>query len=223
MKVSVIFPHTRTDWLFKRAYESIKAQTHDNFEILHDSLKDSPGMAINRCIDRASGDLLTWSYDDDYDLPNKLEIFAMYAEKYPDIDIFYGGHWAIGIKNNLKIVYIPRSFDFELLKVSGNYISTVATAVRRERLGDIRFRLDYPLTDEYVFWVQCHRKGLKFMRIAVPLCCVTHWSESRTYKYHGEKLDEHKKIQKEFGKDFYSKRSYKYDNPLFNEYLQKIR
>jgi len=210
--MTVIYPSIRNDKMSELAMLSIRHQTLKDMEILEIRDPDiTPGEAANRALDIAKGELVTWAYDDDVLLLSKCEILAMYADKYPDYDVFYSSHIIIDENNKLMAIWSPPIFNIGLFVSMGNFISTITTAVRREKIGDIRFRTDYPLTDEYLFFYDLYQKGLKFKQIGVPLALVREWSGSRTAKYHEEKIQEHERIRMELGEQFYQGRTYRKD------------
>jgi hypothetical protein len=216
--MTVIFPSIREGKISKQSHLSVQYQTLKDIEIIENRDPNlTPGEAANKALDEATGELITWAYDDDVLLLPKCEILAMFADKYLDYDVFYSGHITIDEKNKFTGIWNPPHFDIDYFISTGNFISTIAAAVRREKIGDIRFRLDYSLTDEFIFFYDLYKKGLRFKQIGVPLVLVRNWDDNRTLKFHDEKLKEHERIRAEFGDQFYRKRFYK------KEYLKKAR
>lgn len=192
------------------ADDSIKYQTLKDIEVIKITDPDiSPGEVINIGLDKAQGELITWMYDDDVQMLEKCEILAMYADEYPKCDVFYGGQVIIDEKNKFSTVFTPPQFDIESFITTGNYISSVTTAVRREKIGNVRFRVDYPICDEFIFFYELYQRGARFKRIDVPLVFVRSWLDARTVKNHQAKVREHERMRTEFGDDrFYRNRSY---------------
>jgi len=207
MKVTIIYPSIRNDHYSKLALASIYNQSHRDFELIDDREGPNANMAINRCLDKARGDLITWCYDDDVLFAEKNEIFAMYANRYPNIDIFYCGHVGIDHKNRFLYLWNAPYFEESLFE-HGTLFGTLSVAVRRKSLNGIRFRERYPITGEFVFFYELFKAGCKFLCINVPLVYVRNWKGQNTVEKHEAKKKEHEQIRKEFGSHLYSKCKY---------------
>lgn len=203
--MSIIYPSIRNDWMSAIADDSIKYQTLKDIEVIK---IDDPNLdctqAENMGLDKAKGELITWAMDDDVQLLSKCEILAMYADKYPEYDIFYAGHIRIDEQGNFKNIFLPPPFDIEYFITHGNFVDSFVTTIRRERIGDIRFRADYPYTNEYLFWYELYLKGLQFKRINLPLAMLRQWNGARSSSCLQERYDELLKLRAEFGERFYS-------------------
>jgi len=204
-KMSIIYPSIRDNWMSKLADESVRYQTLKDIEVIKVT---EPGLTTseitNKALDTAQGELITWAYDDDVLLLEKCEILAMYADKYKDFDVFYAGYIGINEKNRFNKISSPPPFNIDFLTNYGNYIDTFSTAVRREKIGDSRFREDYPIMAEYLFWFELYRKGLKFKRISVPLVMYRRWDGAISTKRRKEAHQEIDRLRAEFGKQYYS-------------------
>lgn len=208
MKITTIFPTVRDDDKARKALKSIKNQTLRSHELIMDGGGPTAGAAINRAIDVATGDLITWCYDDDILMEERNQIFSLYAQKYPDVDVFYGGGIYINETGKMLYLWYPPVIDDESLEF-GCVPSTLLSAVRRTAVGDIRFREDYPICDEFVFFYNLYQKGCKFMRIHIPLAFIRVWDGQNTLRKHEAKVAEHKRIQQEYGEKIYSKCKYR--------------
>lgn len=207
MRVSICHPTIHTDKRAEQALMSMEHQTHEDTEIVIDKGGPDVVYAMNRCLKKATGDLITWCYDDDVLMLEKNEILAMYAEKYPDIDVFYTGMVNITKNNKFLNLWSPPAFDKNMFEY-GNVVSTIAAGVRKSAIGDITFRTDYPVCHEFVFFLDLMNKGCKFLCINIPLVFVRVNKQQYSYENHAKKLKEHEKIQEEFGKNLYSRRHY---------------
>ena len=203
--MTIIFPSIRNNWMSKLADESVRYQTLKDIEIIKVTEPNLTTSKItNMALDRARGELITWAYDDDVLLLEKCEILAMYADKYKNFDVFYAGYIGIDKKNRFNKISSPPPFDIEYLTKYGNYIDTFSTAVRREKINGTRFREDYPIMAEYLFWFDLYKKGLKFKRISVPLAMYRRWNGAISTKRRDESRIEIERLRKEFGSQHYS-------------------
>lgn len=220
MKVSIIFPTIRNDKYSEICRETIANQTLKEIEVLEYGKEYTALSGTNHGMKHAKGELITFAYDDDVLLHEKNEILYMYSQLYPDVDIFFTSYIAIDKNSKIKYLVNLQEFEIERFTTGGNYISTLSAAIRRKSVEGMTFREDYPICNEYIFWLECYRRGLKFKYIGVPLVMHRMWGDGTTTRCHEEKLKEHKRIQDEFGKEFYSKRHY---TKQYTEYVKKCK
>lgn len=203
-KMTIIYPSIRNDWMSKLADKSIERQTLKDIEVIKiDDPNISMAEATNIALDKATGELITWAMDDDIQMIEKCEILAMYADKYPEYDIFHAGHLAISKLGSLKRVRWPCDFDIEKFVAGERIVDSFTSAVRREKIGNVRFRGDFPRAQEFIFWYELYYKGLKFKRITLPVAIIREWGGTISSRYKQETLDEIEKARIEFSKGSY--------------------
>jgi len=88
--VSVVIPTIKgREKMLKRAVDSIKNQTYENYEIIVVSEGDNANIARNIGIKKAKGEYIAFLDDDDEWLPTKLEEQMKYIEKFPCVYTYF--------------------------------------------------------------------------------------------------------------------------------------
>ncbi len=208
--VTILFPTIRTDKYYDIAKASIINQTCGNIQLIEDSLpRKNNAYSFNACLEKANGDIITFVYDDDICLQDKCLILKLYADKFPDVGVFYTSQILIDSEGKIGGYLCPPEFEMKHFKEYGNYVSTGTSAIRRSCIGDTRFNPDFPYTHEYLFFYELAQKGVKFKRIDMPTMMVRVHKGQLSAKYHYEKAEEHEKLKQYLDDEkVYSNRRY---------------
>jgi glycosyltransferase involved in cell wall biosynthesis len=107
--------------------------------------------AINKGMQRASGDLIAWLNADDYYLPGALQTIAESYQQHPEAPFYFGNGLRVDeYKSNSKQFFQTGivSFDRPVLIFGLNYILQPATFIRRaslEKVGYLDVNLHYAM------------------------------------------------------------------------------
>lgn len=209
-KVSIIYPSIRKDKYAHIAEQSILRQTLRSIQVIKDSKsRECNADSLNCCLDRVQGDYVTFAYDDDICMLDKTMVLTLYADAFPEYDVFYSSQLMIDEKGRLGGYLNVPDFDMDKFIYFGNFISTATCLVRKSAIGDIRFNRDFPITHEYLFFYELAKKGCQFRRIDVPLAMIRVHKNQMSVLNHDMKLEEHKRLR-EYLNDtrVYSNRKY---------------
>jgi len=115
----------------------------------------------NRLIDEAKGEWILWLDSDDLLVPNILNIYADFIQKYPDVSVFYGDlQWIGDMQNKKKNKSIYSDFykkNKGLLSnlVFGNQLPNPGSCVKKNiyrKYGG--FDSFYNIAEDYEFWTR---------------------------------------------------------------------
>lgn len=125
------------------------------------SEKDSgQSQALNKGLERSTGDILGWLCSDDLLLPGSLHAVAMYFENHPEVDAVYGDSILIDERGN--IVTPKREMGFSPLAIlhDYNYIPQPSMFWRRrlmDKVGLLDESLHLSMDADY--WLRFARMG----------------------------------------------------------------
>jgi glycosyltransferase involved in cell wall biosynthesis len=132
--------------------------------------------AVNKGLERASGDLCAWlNADDAYNADVVDRAVALLAER-PDIDLLYGGIQFTDESGRVRRTYVPAEPSFRRYLFCGDYIPTPTFVFRRSLLGETGL-LDERWVDaaDYDFYLRLMH-GRRVHRFPEPLV---------RFRYHG--------------------------------------
>ena len=136
--------------------------------------------AMNKGIERHTGDLLGWLNADDNYVPEAVDRAIAHLDAHPEVDAVYG--WEDIIDGDGKVVGAikPGPFSWRRWLYLGDYIPT-ETIIFRSRLLDHAPRLDerYKDSSDYDFFLRM-LKGRKVHRMREPLVQFRYWEGSKT-------------------------------------------
>lgn len=167
--------------------DSILAQTFEDFELLIvDDGSDDDSAAIvrsytdkriklierehdyiaslNYLLSHATGKYIARMDADDIMLPYRLERQFAYMETHPDVDILGGAIQCIGIPDN-KIISYKEDFVTVGDLLNGTVLANPTVMMRAKSVADLRYDLNSTYADDYQFWCQALKAGLKMMSI----------------------------------------------------------
>lgn len=205
--VSIITPNFNNNAFIHRAFESIRSQTHTNWEwLVVDDCSDDRGQSIkelaqsdnriklichetnqgaavarNTALDAAQGSFIAFLDMDDFWLPQKLELSLEFMKKQSK-HFVYSDYQKY--KTSTKEVSIPITAPdkityADLLKTCSICTSTVV--MKKEVIGNIRMSPTLRQGQDYVFWLQVLSKldgAWKFSYEPLTLYSVGHVSLS---------------------------------------------
>ena len=136
--------------------------------------------AVNKGLERATGDLCAWLNADDAYNPEAVDrAVALLAER-PDIDLLYGGIQFTDENLDVRRTYIPAEPSFGRYLFFGDYIPTPTFIFRRALLEDTGL-LDERWVDaaDYDFYLRLmHRR--RVLRFPEPLVRFRFHPDSKT-------------------------------------------
>lgn len=167
--------------------DSILAQTFEDFELLIvDDGSDDDSAAIvrsytdkriklierehdyiaslNYLLSHATGKYIARMDADDIMLPYRLERQFAYMETHPDVDILGGAIQCIGIPDN-KIISYKEDFVTVGDLLNGTVLANPTVMMRAKSVADLRYDLNSTYAEDYQFWCQALKAGLKMMSI----------------------------------------------------------
>lgn len=184
--VSVLMPVYNGARYLKEAINSILNQTFKDFElvILNDASNDASKEIIlsfqdtriryieneqnrglsfsrNRLLSEVRGKYIAWLDSDDIAYPARLEEEYRYLEEHPDHAMV--ASWARIIDSEGKPTgsyiksYIPDQYLSALL-LFVNYFVQSSVMLRKSFLPDVRYRPEFPPTEDYELWVRIAAK-----------------------------------------------------------------
>jgi FkbM family methyltransferase len=157
--------------------------------------------AINRGLEAATGDVLTWlNSDDSYVDDRVLEIVVKAFEANPDVDVVYGGGEYVSPEGEkLKNAFVHRD-PVALPKLLHNSIGILQPALffRRslfERVGGLNPY--YNLSLDYDYWVRFAQAGATWHYIDRLFARATMHNDSKTMGSRGPQYQEILELQQE--------------------------
>ena len=113
---------------------------------------------------------------DDCLYPSTLKIASLYAEKYPDVDVFYSRCLISNEPDHTVVTGMHDWPEFSheiLLKAC---ICGPFPLVKKGFLTRIRFcmKTDYKVSGDYATWLKMSKDGRKFMKVPEVFGCYYH-------------------------------------------------
>lgn len=156
--------------------------------------------AINKGLQRATGDILAWLNSDDLYLPGALQCIADFFTRQPDVDMVYGDYHLIDSRGKLLLRKKEIPFDYNILLYGLDYISQPTTFFRRrvvERVGYLDESLHYGLDWEY--WLRIARAGGQVAHIPRYLAAARWHPQAKTIIAPAQMYAEHQAIRQRYG------------------------
>lgn len=135
--------------------------------------------AVNKGIERSSGELIAWINSDDYYLPAVFGDALAYIDQYPDAGIYYGDGDEVDIEGVVIQPYQVEEWDYERL-IDRCILSQPAVLVRREvfdAYGLLSGECQVALDLEY--WLRVGR-SVCFKRMPLKLACSRIWDGTKS-------------------------------------------
>lgn len=157
--------------------------------------------AINKGLQLASGEILTWINSDDILMPGALDAVADSFSRNRDAGFIYGDCLILNEDGNSIYANRVSSYDWGVLLYARSLINQPASFFRNDVLDKIGFldeKLDYCLDLE--FWARAAHSGIKFHMLPRLLAGFRLHRLSKTTSLRGKMLQEHLQILKEFSR-----------------------
>jgi len=138
--------------------------------------------AVNKGIQRTSGDIIGWLNSDDIYYPNALTTVLSFLTTHPDVDVIYGEANHIDENDAILERYYTEDWNYERLK-EVCYLCQPSVFFRRrltERFGLLDASLRYCM--DYEFWLHLG-KEIEFVRIPQTLAGSRMYKDNKTLRY----------------------------------------
>jgi len=152
--------------------------------------------AINKGLERCSGEILAYLNSDDLYLPDTFRTVARYFADHPEVDLVYGNCRIIDAHGSCLETWISRPFD-PVVELCRNFIFQPTVFWRRrlcEQVGMFSEQLQYVMDIDY--WYRALPVG-KFVYLDKELACFRVHGESKTSRK-GSFVEERGRILEEF-------------------------
>lgn len=152
---------------------------------------DGQADAVNRGMQRASGEVIGWLNSDDIYYPGAVSSAISYLGNHPDVDVVYGDAVHINTADEVIERYPTEPWDLKRLK-EVCFICQPAVFLRRSvltRFGMLDGRLRYCM--DYEYWLRLGQLGARFAYVNEE------WAGSRMYgenKTQGSRREVHREI-----------------------------
>ena len=154
MRLSVVTPSYRSARFIEETLDSVAALRTDHEHIVVDGgsddgtvalleRRDDPRLtwvsepdrgqthAVNKGLERASGDACAWLNADDAFVPEAVDRAVALLEERPEIDLLYGGIQFTDAGGRVRRTYVPAGPSFARYLFMGDYIPTPTFVFRR--------------------------------------------------------------------------------------------
>jgi len=204
LKVSIVLPVYNGEKYLRQSIESCLIQTHKNIELIivddcsddktpeiiqeytqkdsrillirNDSNKRLPG-ALNEGFSRVTGDLLTWTSDDNYFEPDAIELLVRYLCTWQDVGFVYSSFRVIEEGSSaIKLIDVPQPWNLPCHNPVGAYFLYRKSVY--ESVGDFDPEMEY--SEDYDYWVRVYLKNVKMMCLHIPKYYYRHHPGSMT-------------------------------------------
>ncbi|UPT65615.1 MAG: glycosyltransferase [Sphingobacteriales bacterium JAD_PAG50586_3] len=187
--VSVLMPVYNTAPFLAEAIQSILNQTYQNLEliIVNDGSTDNSEEVIlsfndkriryypnaenkkivysrNKALELANGKYIAFLDSDDYSVPNRLEIQVDFLEKNMLFGFIGSNARFVNTRNEYSdniISYQIGDDDIEIILLFKNFFCASTITFRRDAIGNLRFNPDFPVAEDYDFYLRILEKGWK--------------------------------------------------------------
>lgn len=204
-KVSIILPTHNGAKYLRGAIESCLAQTHQNIElilvddrstdatpqilssykdprvrIIRNQTNQRLPRSLNIGFKEATGDLLTWTSDDNEYFPDAIERMLHTLQKEPDVDFVYADYLALDESTGKKeLVKAPDTLKLNVKnEVGGCFLYTRKVY---EALGG--YDPYYEMTEDYDYWMRIWKR-FRTRRCPGPLYLYRYHAQSLTTTRH---------------------------------------
>lgn len=155
--------------------------------------------AINKGLERASGEVVAWlNSDDQYFSADILTQVAKFFNKYKDVDVCYGNN--VYIDSSGDILYLrmaPRFFSTELLE-KWNYIHQPTVFLKKEIIKNFHINNNLHYIMDYEYWLRISTK-YKFQHLNEIMSASRWHSSCKTIGNIDKFFEELENVQRELG------------------------
>lgn len=134
--------------------------------------------ALNKGLQRASGEIITYLNSDDLLLPGAVAFAVQYFEQQPDADLLYGDGYFVDAEGKRLTPFKSAPFDLALAILNGQDLAQPGTFWRRTVSDQIgQFEVGFHYRMDFDYWLRAALAG--FLLCYVP-------GERAVYRLHGE-------------------------------------
>jgi hypothetical protein len=154
------------------------AQQDSRIKIFHNASNQRLPRTLNIGFSHSTGDLLTWTSDDNYFDPDAIKNLVCYLNTWKDIDFVYSAYRIIDENGTIdeRINYLPPPWNLPIENTVGAYFLYRRSVY--ESVGDFDREMEY--LEDYDYWVRGYLKKIRMMRLHIPMYYYRHHPESMT-------------------------------------------
>ena len=221
MKFSIVTPSFNQGRYIRDCIESVRAQTEVETEHIvvdacstdetvsilksyaHLQWASEPDQgqtdAINKGLNRATGDWLMWLNADDFLLPEALTKVSTFAAARPDADVIYGDCDFVDEQKRVIGHKRERDFNLRMLLFYGCYIPSTATVFHR-RILEAGYRLDpsFKVCMDYDWYMRLAHAGFRFAHLPKPLSCFRWHDSNISTTFAKRRREERLRVQRQY-------------------------
>ncbi len=134
--------------------------------------------ALNKGLQRATGDIITYLNSDDLLLPGAIAFAVQYFDQHPDADLLYGDGYFVDAQGNRLSAFKSAPFDLAMCMINGQDWAQPGTFWKREvtqGIGLFDPTLHYRMDFDY--WIRAALAGFRLQYVP---------GERAAYRLHGE-------------------------------------
>jgi glycosyltransferase involved in cell wall biosynthesis len=157
--------------------------------------------AVNKGIERSTGDLITWINGDNAYLPGALERAVATLNERPDFDAIFGGIMIVDERGEVRRTYVPPPWSWRRYVFIGDYVPT-ETIIWRRSLLNVAPALDERWADaaDYDFFLRLLH-GRNVARIPDPVIRYRYHPDSKTGRNPWLAQGEHRAIRAQWARN----------------------
>ena len=222
-KVSIVLPTYNGMKYLRRSIDSCLNQTHKSLELLIvddgskpeirqivEEYKDTRiryfrhptnkgiAAALNTGFLNSTGDLLTWTSDDNYYAPTAIEEMARFLHTFPDTAFVYADSYIVDERSSERKPWIQRNKSPDSLKVD-NFIGACFLYTREVYKTIGEYNPKTFLAEDYDYWVRVS-KQFRMRRLFKPLYYYRFHPDSLTAKHERSEVLEKVNLVKQLNK-----------------------
>lgn len=154
--------------------------------------------ALNKALDRASGEWVTWLNVDEFYLPGSLGSLLRAARRLGS-DIVYGDAVFVDAEARFLRLLPQHRFSKQVLEHYGTYISTCALMFRRDIVEAEPWDTAMGRCMDWDLFLQLERKGRRFDHEPVPVGAFRIHDEQITAGSRSAAFPEHRRLRRKHG------------------------
>src|SRR4051794_24951051 len=156
--------------------------------------------AVNKGLERSSGELINWINSDNAYLPDAVDRAVEYLDAHPEVMAVFGGIDFIDADGRQRRRYVPARWSWQRYLFFGDYVPTETIFFRRELLDQVP-RVDERFVDgaDYDFYLRLLH-GRRVVRLEEPLILYRFHPDSKTYRDPWLQQGEHMVIRRQWSR-----------------------
>ena len=156
--------------------------------------------AVNKGLERATGDYINWVNGDNAYLPDAIARAVETLDAEPDVTAVLGGIWIIDEHGQRRRLYVPPPYSWQRYLFFGDYIPTETIVFRRTLLQSTGL-LDERFVDgaDYDFYLRLLHVR-RVVRLKEPMLLYRYHPESKTARNPWLQQREHRTIREQWAR-----------------------